>query len=175
MKEIEVKFLEVDAAALQGKLRRLGGRKILDAMVETVMLDFPDNRLNRKNETLRLRRAGSRIFITHKRLISKKKFKVHHETELDVSDWRAIRKVFHAVGLVDKMRTKKHRVSWKIDGVRVEIDTYPGIPTYAEFEGQKSAIAKVAKKLGFDMRHAKPWGGKEMWKHYRVGKYGFSD
>jgi len=170
VKEIEVKFLEIDAAKLQKRLRALGARKILDATVNTAMFDFPDNRLAKKNESLRLRQAGDHIFITHKRLISKKKFKMQHETEFDVSDWNAIKKTFHAIGLVETHRTKKHRISWKLKGVRIEIDTYKRIPTYAELEGHKVAIINVAKLLGLNMKDAKPWSGPEMWERYRVGK-----
>jgi len=170
VKEIEVKFLEIDAAKLQKRLRKLGAKKILDATVDTVMFDFLDNRLAKKGESLRLRQAGDHIFITHKRLISKKKFKMQHETEFDVSDWHAIKKTFHAIGLVETSRKKKHRISWKLKGVRIEIDKSPGIPTYAELEGHKVAIINVAKLLGLNMKDAKPWSGPEMWERYRVGK-----
>ena len=44
-----------------------------------------------------------------------------------------------------------YRESWTYNGVAIEIDTWPKIPTYVEIEGEtENAVKDVSSQLGFD-------------------------
>ena len=45
------------------------------------------------------------------------------------------------------------RVSYTLDGVDIEIDSWPLIPTYVEIEGKsEEAVRSMVKKLGYTMK-----------------------
>lgn len=55
-----------------------------------------------------------------------------------------------ALGLVAYRTVEKYRHTFVLDGVTLDIDTWPKIPVYVELEGESvSAIRDVAEKLGF--------------------------
>ena len=53
---------------------------------------------------------------------------------------------------------QKHRISYELNGVKFEIDTYPNIPTFLEIEAPSEEIIQdYVQRLGFTMDDAKPF------------------
>lgn len=173
MKEIEVKILEVKVADVENQLKELGARKIFEGEVVWVVFDFPDGRLSKQEILFRLRKRGEQTELTIKKLISLEEAKVSEETELLVNDFETAKKILEIIGLKQKQGypLQKHRISYMLDNVHFELDTFPEFPTYLEIEGpSKEIIKEYAQKLGFSQNDLKPWGVREVFAYYRLKK-----
>ena len=171
MQEIEVKILEIDKKTIENKLRMLGAKKVFDGTVEAVYYDFPDGYLEKQNKTLRLRKKEdlfeTQIEFTSKTPVSRKKAKIMTEYEVCVDDYDAMKNVLESIGLQECKSLTKQRVSYAIGHVHFEIDTLPDIPTFMEIEAPDiKTLEKQVAALGFKMKDAKPWSGKDVLEHY---------
>jgi adenylate cyclase class 2 len=60
----------------------------------------------------------------------------------------------HAVGK-PKALQETYRESWIKDGVEIDIDTWPWVPSFIEIEGPSAeSVEKLANELGFKMEDA---------------------
>jgi len=151
--EIEVKFLEVDVPALQQKLAALGAEDLGEDLLTEII--FYDKDLvwvkERRERTrfVRLRRTRGTTFCTYKSMMKDDDWA--EELETTVGDMDKATAILEAIGLVAARHQEKRRHSYKLDGVAVDIDTWPQVPSYVELEGpSEEAIKAVAAKLGFD-------------------------
>jgi adenylate cyclase class 2 len=168
MQEIEVKILEIDKDSLIAKLKSLGAKKDSEGNMRYILFDFADRRLKRSGKLLRLRSNGKDVELTFKGNISRKKAKIAEEHEVQVDDFDTAMKILSSIGLTRTKTYFKHRISYVLGKVRFEIDTLPGIPTFLEIEAPSTAlIEKFVAKLGFSMKDAKPWTGKDVMRHYK--------
>jgi len=169
MKEIEVKFLEINREKIIKRIEILGGEKIFDDDIESIFFDFEDGRLAKKDIHLRLRRIGSKSFLTVKIPIEKKEAKIKEEYETKIEDSETMAKILNSLGLFEVNRTKKHRTSYILDGARIEFDILDGIPTYLEIEAPSlEMLKKIVKKLELSMNDAKNWSEREVIEHYKT-------
>jgi adenylate cyclase class 2 len=167
MREIEVKILEIDWRRTARRLQRLGARKTFDGRMVAAYFDYPDARLKRSDCLLRLRKKGkASCEITYKRTLSKKRARVMAEYEVAVEDFEGMKKILESLGLREFARLAKRRISYRLDGVRFEIDLYPGLPPFLEIEATTAKIRRYAEKLGFSMAEAKPWSIRDVLKYY---------
>lgn len=158
MNEKEIKILDIDKS-VENKLLSLGAKKIFDDDIHAIYFDIPD--------TLRLRKEGTAIKLTHKKLISKDPIKIMDETEITVSDFDSTLKILISLGYKPLRTIHKHRISYKIDDTRFEIDThldeFSFIPTFLEIESPDPI--SWANKLGYSQYY--PWSIKDLIKHYQ--------
>lgn len=168
MKEIEVKLLEVDADAVQEKLLLLGAEKILDALLTNTAFDAADGSIRTKKDLLRLRSYGKdKHVLTYKqRRTTTGGFQSCDEFEVAVHDPHAAETFLAALGYTPYRYTEKRRVSYLLGGARIEIDSYPGIPTYIEIEGTPEQISETLDVLGYTMSQTVPWTAAEVRAHY---------
>lgn len=168
MKELEVKILEINKKEVIKKLENLGAKKILDSNVNAIHFDFDDYSLSKQDKILRLRRKGDITELTFKRKISKKKAKIVEELEVKVDDFGSMKKVLERLGLKKIKQYTKHRISYNLNDVHFELDTYPGIPTFLEIEAPDiKKVKESVEKLGYSMKDAKSWNGWDVLKYYR--------
>ncbi|MBI4016150.1 MAG: class IV adenylate cyclase [Candidatus Aenigmarchaeota archaeon] len=171
MQEIEVKILEIDKERIDDKLRTLGARKTFDGIVTAVYYDFPDGYLEKQDKTLRLRKKESVIEtqteFTSKTPVSRKKAKIMTEHEVCVDDYDKMKKLLESIGFIEYKTLIKQRISYSIGKVHFEIDTLPNIPTFLEIEAPDiKTLEKQVTLLGYKMKDAKPWSGKDVMKYY---------
>ena len=175
MNEIEVKILDISPADIRKKLKKAGAKKIFKAKIDARFYDFPDGRIRKAGNHLRLRKVGSvKTEMTFKKLKSKKKYKHNEETDIVVNDFNDADKFLRMLGLTKVKGYTKTRERFKLKNFQYEIDKYPKIPAFVEIE-VKSNDAKKAKKLlekavsliGYKMKDTKPWNGFEVHKHYK--------
>ena len=74
------------------------------------------------------------------------KVRVEHETE--VLEAEETVRILTALGFHQVWRYQKHRQSYQLGDVRVELDELP-FATFIEFEGEPAAIDAAARRLGF--------------------------
>jgi adenylate cyclase class 2 len=176
MKEIEVKILEVNVPSLVKKIESLGGKKVFEGDISASYFDFPDKRLRAQQKVLRLRQRGKEVELTCKRQTKNETVKMMDEFEVRVTDFNQMKTILNELGLEEEesredgqsIHLGKHRVSYEVGPIHVELDTIPHFPTFAEIEAHsQEELEEWVKKLGYQMSDAKPWGGRDVINHYR--------
>lgn len=165
MKEIEVKILEIDKNKIIGKLKNLGAKKIFEG--EMLGTAFKPPKGIKHLPIIAVRKKGEESCITLKGKRKKSVAKIQEEFEFVVEDYEKAKKMFLLLGFKVLGETEKYRISYFIDGVRFEIDTFKEIPTYLEIEGPSlGKIEKYVKLLGYSMEHVNNYNGYELFKYY---------
>src|SRR6478609_5230234 len=154
-KEIEVRFLEIDEAALKQDLKDLGAKDFGEDLFEEVITYKNQEWLDYKRKFVKIRKTKDNVFLTYKH----QEFDTvdgTEEIEIKVDDFEKTIKFLERVEMGFFMRRQqKKRHTFKLDGVTIDIDTWPKIPTYVELEGNSEQDLKaVAAKLGFDWSKA---------------------
>ena len=147
--EIEAVFLDIDKEELRKKLKKLGAELIAkEWKMKRVVFDQGEHAF------ARVRDEGDKIVATYKR------FDDHSitgakEVNVVVDDYDRMIVFLKECGLRAKKYEESLRESWELDGVEVDIDTWPWLPTYVEVEGPTvEETVKVSEKLGFEMEKA---------------------
>lgn len=151
--EIEIKLPAADLADLGRKLNVLGFRILVPRFHElNLVFDTPRGDLRRNGRLLRLRSAGGRVILTAKAPPppggNHNGYKVRRETETDLSDFDAGRKIFEGSGFVVVFTYEKFREIMERNGVKVMLDETP-VGDFLEIEGTPEAIDDLAADLGF--------------------------
>ncbi len=154
-KEIECRFLEIDKDALIKKLREIGAKDEGEAFLDEAIIYDPELKWRDEERFLRIRKSGEKgITLTYK------EHKTHtvdgtYELELHVDDFEKAKLLFEKIGLPFFRHNQKTRHTFKIKDVTIDIDTWPMIPTYVEFEGEsEEELKEVAEMAGFDWKDA---------------------
>jgi predicted adenylyl cyclase CyaB len=171
MKEIEVKILEIKRKNVEETLVRLGAKKVFDGDIRTLFFDFEDGKIIKAKDVLRLRKEEDKIELTYKKVRVDKAAKNAEEYSVEVSDLEMTEKILQNLGLcvIDDML--KHRVSYKLESARFDMDRYLDkfdfIPEFLEIEAENvEAIYKYAGLLGYKSKDCLPWSTKELIEHY---------
>lgn len=150
LREIEVRFLEVDEVALKEKLVALDAEDKGEMFVEEVICY--NKELTWRGEGsrfVRVRKKGECVELTYKN--QKNSVDGTEEVELKVDNFEVAVVLLERLGYPVYREQQKWRHTFELDGVSVEIDTWPQIPTYVELEGEnEESLRAVAKKLGFN-------------------------
>ncbi|HMH70333.1 MAG TPA: CYTH domain-containing protein [Candidatus Saccharimonadales bacterium] len=151
--EIEVKFPDVDFAAVRLKLEALGAvceqpmRLMRRAIIETPELEA-------KNAYVRIRDEGNKVTLTYKQF-DEQSLTGAKEIELVVSDFEKTIALFEQVELVQKSFQESRRETWQLGTVEIVLDEWPWLNPYIEVEGpSEQGVRDVAAQLGFDWSDA---------------------
>jgi adenylate cyclase, class 2 len=152
--EYEAKFLSIDVASLQEKLRSLGA-----------VLAIPRTLLTRKifeNDALdggawvRLRDEGTRSTLTLKQVTDSTTIDGTTEVETEVTDLHAMAEILRLLGLREVRYQENYREEWRLGEVAFDFDTWPGLPAFVEIEGpDEASVRQAASLLGLDYAEAR--------------------
>jgi adenylate cyclase, class 2 len=146
--EVEIKFRVEDLKALAKQLRSSGFKiKTKRTHESNILFDFPDSKLRKRGEVLRIRQYGECWTVTHKSKGTAGRHKTRTELETKVADGQALAIIFDALGLRPSFRYEKFRTEWTDGKGLVVVDETP-IGSIAEIEGNASWIDNAAKQLG---------------------------
>ena len=153
--ESEVKF-QLDSWEEGERRLVVAGAAIHDPrhFERNILFDFPERRLEKRGEALRIRRAGDRSWLTFKgpsRESGCIKGRQEYETTLD--DARATEAILHSLGLAECFVYEKYRAVYSVCGLTACLDETP-IGCFMEVEGSPEQIAAAADRLGFRMESA---------------------
>lgn len=152
--EIECRFLEVDKEDLVKKLLSLGALDEGEIMLEETIIYDPELKWRDEQRFVRLRKSGDKTKLTYKEH-SKHTVDGTFEIEFGVEDLKKAELLFEKIGFIAFRHQQKKRHTFKLEGVTIDIDTWPRIPTYVELEGEsEEALKKVAEMIGFDWKDA---------------------
>lgn len=154
-REIEVRFLEIDAEALKQRLRELGAEDFGEDMFEEIIAYKDAEWFEYMRKFVRLRKSKNKITMTYKHQ-EKDIADGTEEIEFNVDNFDNAELFLKRIGFDYFMRKQqKKRHSFKFSRVNVDIDTWPKIPTYLELEGEsEQALKDMAQKLNLDWSKA---------------------
>ena len=166
-----MKFLEVDPKAMEKKLLGLGAVKKYDRIFKDRVFDFPGWPLDKNKAWLRLRDKGDKITLSFKQRFGESTTgdAGMEEVEIKVDDFEKTTLILEKLGMEQKFNEEKKRVHFELDGVDVDIDTWPLMPSYLEIEGKDwGEVEAVAKKLGLDWEKRRTTGAMQFYREYGI-------
>lgn len=143
--EFEVRVLEINHDEMVEKLENLGATRVFDALQERKVYD-----LNPvcENKWIRLRSNGKKTTLTIKD-INAKTIDGTKELEVEVDSFEIMDKILNELGYVSRSFQQNKRLQYNLDGVEVDLDSWPLIPEYMEIEGKsEEEVYKTLDKLG---------------------------
>jgi adenylate cyclase class 2 len=152
-REVEIKFAIADLAAVKGRLRQSGFRRVTPRTHEyNTLYDFPGQTLRQRGEMLRLRKYGKKWILTHKAKGSTGRHKTRVETETEVRDGKVVDTLLRTLGLTPSFVYEKYRAEWSDGHGHVLLDETP-IGNIGEIEGAPRWIDSTARKLGISRKN----------------------
>ncbi len=163
--EVEARLLECDVEEVIKKLNKAGAEFVGDWLQIRNCYDFSPVR---ENSWIRLRTNGEETTLTIKE-IATSKIDGTKESEIVVSDFAATDEILNKLGYVARSKQENRRIRYMLDGVEVDIDFWPQIPAYVEFEGQSEvAIREACQKLGIDFEKLTTMDVSSVYLHYGI-------
>jgi len=153
MHEIETKVLEVDVEAIKKKLEAFGAKKTQDVTLTVDWFSMPESKKDNQPWYLRVRSYSSgKVEVTWKgpyKIIGK----THQNKEINIliDDHKKMKELFESIGLIVYAHQEKKRVSWTLENVTFDLDTYPGMQSYLEIEANsEEEIEKMIKNMNLE-------------------------
>lgn len=149
-REIEVRFLEVDVPKLLAKLHELGATDLGQEVFHEVIFYDAEGRWLKERKRVRVRTTKAGVFLTYKHFEELTPTGTK-EIELKVGNIESAKNFLVSIGLVATREQEKKRHTFTLNGVTVDIDTWPKISAWVELEGDTEAsLRAAADALGFD-------------------------
>lgn len=149
--EYEVRVLEIDEKKIKKKLKDLGSVLVEDVFQKRYVYDF-----NPKIESkwIRLRTNGTKTTLTIKNVESSS-IDGTKELEIEVDDFDRANEILGELGYKPRGIQENKRIKYDLNGVEVDIDSWPKIPTYLEIEGRsEKEVFDTLKLLGIKKEEA---------------------
>lgn len=161
--EIEIRMLDCNEAEIIKKLEDNNATFIGEWLQVRKCYDFTPVK---ENSWIRLRTNGVETTLTIKE-IQNNKIDGTKELEIVVSDFNETDMILNKLGYVARSHQENKRIRYILDDVEIDIDTWPFIPSYVEFEGKSEEdIKKVCKKLDVDFDKLTTLDVVSIYKHY---------
>ena len=148
--EYEIRILEVDVENLTRKLENLGAKKVGDWFQKRYVYDFVPKR---ENQWIRLRTNGEKTTLTYKN-IEKDAIDGTKELEIEVDNFEKTNEMLEILGYKNKGYQENKRIRYLLNGVEIDFDSWPRIPTYMEIEGSNEKEVTETLKL-LELENAK--------------------
>ena len=145
--EVEERVLEVDVNKLVKKLEELNATFVGDWFQKRYVYDFHPAR---ENEWIRLRDTGKNVTLTYKN-VEENTIDGTKELEIEVSNFEDTNQMLNILGYERRAYQENKRIRYILNDVEIDIDSWPLIPTYVEFEGKDiESVKKVEELLEID-------------------------
>jgi adenylate cyclase class 2 len=181
MREIEIKFANVDPAQLEKKLIEIGATRAKEFNYRMRAFDFPGLKLAEKNAWIRVRDDSDEVTLSYKERLGVTSQDASvpdegmEEIEVIVSDFEQTSQILKSIGMIEKVHQEKQRIRYIKGDVEFDIDIWPFIPPYLEIEGPSNeSIEAAAIELGFDPADAKICSASQMFKMYGFDQNDYS-
>lgn len=98
------------------------------------------------------------------------------ELEFPVGDFDAAHLFIERLGRPVRWKQENRRTSYVLDGVEIDIDSWPLIPTYLEVEGNSvEEVERTMERLGFAKEEIVTMGTKDIYAKYDIDLHAISD
>ena len=165
--EYEVRVLEIDSFDIISKLEDLGAVKENEYFQRRYVYDFTPIR---ESEWIRLRTDGFKTTLTYKNVESKT-VDGTKELEIVVDDFDNTNKMLEILGYKCRGIQENKRIRYILEGIEIDIDTWPLIPTYLEIEGGSEAeVMNIIDKLNIVRDKVCTLDVQSIYEHYGIIK-----
>jgi adenylate cyclase class 2 len=153
--EFEATFLNVEKDVVREKLQSVGAR-LVRAEYKQRRVNFDLQSLGRGFwEWARVRDEGDKITMAYKNIPPDASIDEQKEIEFEISDMDAGIEFLKTLGARMTNYSETLRERWELDGVEIDIDTWPHLEPYVEIEGASEEVVRgAAEVLGYDWNAA---------------------
>lgn len=145
--EYEARILDIDKDILEKRLTELGAKKEADFDYRRRVYNFNPST---DHKWIRLRTDGTKTTLTIKQVLDST-IDGTKEMEIEVSNFEETDKILNELGYVSHTYQESKRTRYFLDGVEIDIDSWPYIPTYVEIEGKSvEEVETIIEKLNLD-------------------------
>ncbi len=111
---------------------------LLEVINKSEFNDFMKQFRNNNKKWIRVRQTNNKTTIAVKHILAPDNSHLQQmmENEIEVSSINQANSILEALGLSYKSYQEKRRVTYILNGHEIDIDSWPGIPTYFEVEGE---------------------------------------
>ena len=132
--EYEIRILEINKNEIIKRLEELGAEKIGEFEQKRYVYDLKPVQ---KSKWIRLRTNGKTTTLTYKDIVS------------NTIDGTKTNELLECIGFNSRSYQENKRVQYILNGVEIDIDSWPMIPTYLEIEGNaEKEVIDVVEILG---------------------------
>ena len=119
------------------------------------LISFLEKFHNNSKKWIRLRKTNKKTTLTVKHILADNDTNIQQmmETEMEVPSIKEANELLRALGYSHKCYQEKKRVSYILNNHTIDIDTWPGLPTYMEIEGEdEEDINSILNLLGYSIK-----------------------
>lgn len=158
---------------LEQKLLKLGAAKKFDRTYKRIIFDYPDFRLDDMGAFIRLRDEGDKVTLAYKQRLEMDEDGASDggmkEVEVVVSDFEGTAQILRELGFKEKFYQENKRTRYLLDGVNLEFDSWPLIPTYLEIEGKSwKEVGAMIARLGLPEKDKKICTATQVYSQYSI-------
>ena len=144
--EYEVRILNINKEEIIKKLKTLNAEFKWESIQQRYTYDFNPVM---PQKWIRLRKNGYESTLTIKNVKSHD-IDGTEELEIIVNDFEKTNLILKELGYKPKAFQENKRIRYYLEGVEIDIDSWPMIPDYIEIEGKnKEEVFNIISKLGF--------------------------
>lgn len=167
-----------------------GGKKISDYLEENSLSENKEIFCNKEilsviqkyninpNKWVRLRQTGDKTTLTVKHIVNNNNddFQKVLETEMEVPSIEICNNMLYQLGFVYRNYQEKERISYILEDVEIDIDSWPHIPTYLEIENDNiDKIKSIVLKLELNDKEIVSCNTVEIYKKYGLDVYSYRE
>ena len=162
--EYEVRVLDINVEEIKKKLKELNATLVEDVFQRRYVYDF--NPVN-PDKWIRLRTNGNTTTTLTIKEVNKNSIDGTKELEIVVDDFDKTNSILNELGYKPRAIQENKRIKYDLNGVEVDIDTWPRIPTYLEIEGtSEEEVYNTLELLGIPKDKAISLNTQSIYKEY---------
>lgn len=137
-------------------------------------INFINKFHNNSKKWIRVRQTNDKTTIAVKHILADNGTSIQQmlETEIEVPSIKEANNLLESLGYAYKSYQEKERISYILDEHELDIDTWPGIPTYVEIEGESEIdLDNMLNKLGYRMKDTVSCTADEIYEKYGISMF----
>lgn len=142
---------------------------IVEYLNNPKLLEFVKKFHNNPKKWIRVRQTNNKTTIAVKHILAKNVTSLQQmlETEIEVPNIKEANNLLEALGYSYKSYQEKERITYLFQGYEIDIDTWPGIPTYFEVEeSSEKDLEQILGKLGYSLSESVSCTADEVYEKY---------
>ena len=164
-------------------LKMTENSKLLEVFSKSNVVDTIKQFGINPNKWVRLRNTNGRTTLTIKHILNSdsqednnSKIQKVMETEMVVPSIEEANSLLEQLGFSYRNYQEKNRATYNVEGVEIDIDSWPLIPTYIEIENDsENKIQRTLEKLGLQGYEIVSCNTEEVYKKYGIDLYQFRE
>lgn len=147
---------------------------LFDYLDNNKLVNFINKFHNNSKKWIRVRQTNDKTTIAVKHILADNRTNLQQmlETEIEVSNIKEANSLLEALGYVYKSYQEKERITYVLDEFELDIDTWPGIPTYVEVEGKSEKdLENILNKLGYSINDTVSCTADQVYEKYGLSMF----